>query len=276
MKKTYLARRNAILSSRSLSWGTLALVFAVFVLCVRLVASDMFWQAFAPVFRVSDTLSAGSNAFFNSFGDTAKLAASNERLTSENAALADENQALQTKVASLSALLGTAVPQKNAAGILAGVVARPPESPYDTLVLAVGEKEGVTLGMEAFAAGGVPIGMVSSVLADFSRVTLFSAAGTATSGWVGQANVPLTVTGEGGGAMRASVARAANIAVGDVVSVPGPGQLPIGSVVRIDSDPLSPAITLRIRSAANLFSIAWVELRATGVAPMAFATSTLP
>ena len=74
--------------------------------------------------------------------------------------------------------------------------------------------------------------------------------------------------------MHASVARAANIAVGDVVSVPGPGELPVGSVVRVDSDPLSPAVTLRIMPAANLFSLAWVELRATGVVPMTLATST--
>ncbi|HUY05423.1 MAG TPA: rod shape-determining protein MreC [Candidatus Paceibacterota bacterium] len=272
MKKTSLARRNAILSGRSVSWGALALLFAILALGLRLVAPDLFWQAFTPVFSIAGTFSAQSHALLGGLGDTAKLAASNETLASENAALASENQALQTKLADLSALTA----DKAAPGVLAGVVAHPPESPYDTLVLAAGGKEGVALGMEAFAAGGVPIGMVSSVLADFSRVTLFSAAGTATSGWVGRANIPLTVIGEGGGALRASVARAANIAVGDVVSVPGPGQLPIGSVVRIDSDPLSPAVTLRILPAANPFSIAWVELRATGVAPMTFATSTLP
>ena len=58
-------------------------------------------------------------------------------------------------------------------GIIAGIVARPPASPYDTLVLSAGSEEGVTLGMEAFGAGGVPLGVVSSVLANFSRVTLF-------------------------------------------------------------------------------------------------------
>ena len=58
-------------------------------------------------------------------------------------------------------------------GILAGVVARPPVSPYDTLVLAAGRVDGVEVGMEAFGAVGVPVGVVSSVLEDFSRVTLF-------------------------------------------------------------------------------------------------------
>lgn len=272
MKKTYLARRNALLSSQNISWGVLALAFAVLVLGVRLLAPNFFWQACAPIFGVSDMLSVDTHAFLSGFGDTAKLAASNEKLVNENVALASENQVLQEKIAGLSVLSGGQI----IPGIPAGVVARPPESPYDTLVLAAGEKEGVTLGMEAFATGGVPIGTVTSVLADFSRVTLFTSSDASTSGWVGSASTPITITGEGGGAMHATVARGANIVVGDVISVPGPGKFPIGSVVRVDSDPLSPAVTLRIMPATNPFSITWVELRATGVAPMTFATSTLP
>ena len=116
---------------------------------------------------MSDTLARESHAFFNSFGNTATLALQNEKLMNENAALANENQALLKKTASISGL----VPDTR--GIIAGIVARPPASPYDTLVLSAGSAEGVTLGMEAFGAGGVPLGVVSSVLANFSRVTLF-------------------------------------------------------------------------------------------------------
>ena len=275
MKKIFLAKRNALLSSRSVTWGVYALAVAIVVLLMRLLAPNIFWQAIRPVFSVSDALASQSHAFMLSFSDTAKLAVQNERLTAANAALASENRALQQKSASVSALLGMAAPS-TASGILAGVVARPPESPYDTLVLAAGTKAGVLLGMEAFGEGGVPLGVVSSVLDDFSRITLFSAPGMTTSGWVGHANAPLTILGAGAGAMSASIAREAGIAVGDTVFVPGPGQLPIGSIVRVDSSPLSPSVTLRIMPAANPFSVSWVLLRATGVVPMAFATSTLP
>jgi hypothetical protein len=50
----------------------------------------------------------------------------------------------------------------------------------------------------------------------------------------------------------------------------------IGTVVRVDSDPLSPGVTLRIMSMINLFSLSWIVVRATGVASLSFATSTLP
>ncbi len=274
MKKTSLARRNALLLSGSLSWGALAFAFAVAMLLLRLLAPNLFWQAFAPVFQVSDTIGAKSHSFLTSFSDAAALAGQNEKLASENAALANQNAALLQKVANLSALLGDTGVAKSAPSILAGVVARPPESPYDTLVLAAGEKEGVVLGMEAFGDGGVPIGVVSKVESDFSRVTLFSSPGMLTSGSVGHGNLPLTLSGAGAGALTASAARAADVAVGDTVFVPGPGMLPIGSVVRIDSDPLSPGVTLRIKPAVNPFTLAWVQLRATGVLPTTFATST--
>ena len=118
--------------------------------------------------------------------------------------------------------------------------------------------------MEAFATGGVPIGVVSSVFADFSQVTLFSAPSMVTHGWVGPSNVPLTIEGAGGGVMNASLARSAGISVGDIVFGPGPGALPIGSVTRIDIDPLAPGVTLHIIPALNLFSVTWVILRDTG------------
>ena len=131
---------------------------------------------------------------------------------------------------------------------------------------AEGGRAGVARGMEAFGAGGVPIGVISSVLADFSRVTLFSAPNMTVNGWVGRANLPLIIRGAGAGVMNASVPRSAGVTAGDTVFAPGPGMLPIGSVVRVESDPSSPSVTLRIMPALNLFSIAWVAVRDTGTA----------
>ncbi len=264
MKKIFLARRNALLSSANISWGASALAFAILALLARLLAPDLFLQTFTPAFRAADTIAATSHAFINGFKDAAALAARNERLEDENAALASENQALREKEGSISELLvGYST---NPVGVVAGVVARPPESPYDTLVLAAGSLAGVTLGMEAFGAGGVPLGAVSAVTAGFSRVTLFSAPGFVTRGWVGRASIPVDIFGAGGGAMNASFPHSADVAVGDTVFAPGPGKLPVGSVVRIDGDPSTSGITLRILPIANPFSLSWVLLRDVGAA----------
>ncbi len=259
MKKTFLAKRNALLSSASASWGALALALAIVVLGARLLLPNVFWYTFSPLFHISNTLASDSHVFIASFGDASRLTLQNETLANENAALALENQTLLQKMNSISGL------GAETRGIVAGVVARPPLSPYDTLMLSVGSGAGITSGMEAFGEGGVPLGVVSSIQNNFSRITLFSSPSMSTQGWVGKENVPLIIRGAGAGAMQASVPRSASIAEGDIVFLPGPGMLPIGSVVRIDSDPSSPSVTLRIQSAINLFSLGWVELRDTGI-----------
>ena len=280
MKKTFLVRRNTLLSSANVSWGMLVLACALAVFLLRFSAPNLFWQVCAPLFRASDALATETHTLIAGFGTTAALSIRNEQLVSENTALASENQALLQKMNALGALLGSsAASLQNTSGILAGVVARPPESPYDTLVLSAGKSAGVTRGMEAYGPGDVPLGVVETVFDNFSRVTLFSAPGITTYGWIGPSAIPLTIRGAGAGALNASLARSAGIVVGDTVFAPGPGMLPIGSVARIDSDPSSPAVTLRIVPVLNPFSITWVRLRAVGTvlfSPLPAATSTFP
>ncbi len=280
MKKTFLAKRNALLSFTSISWSGFALIIVILLFLVRFFAPNLFWQMLAPVFHGADSLATESHAFFSGFGNNAKLSLQNESLMNENMALANENQALLQKEASLEALLGSSTSGKNMAPeILAGVVARPPEIPYDTLVLAAGARAGVALGQEVFGAGDVPIGIISTVFADFSRATLFSSPGVRIAGWAGPANMPLTITGSGAGTMSATLPRSAGVAVGDTVFGPGPGMLPIGRVIRIDGDSSSPSVTLRITPALDLFSVSWVTVRGASVAllnALSQATSTLP
>lgn len=239
---------------------------------LRLVAPNLFWTLGAPIFNVSNTIAATVHGFLAHFEDAAALARKNENLENENAALAAENRALTKQLGAYSPI-GEAA---KSGGILAGVITRPPQSAYDTLMIAVGSEGGASIGMEAFALGGTPIGAVTAVSGDFSQVTLFSAPDVITNGWVGPKNAPLTIVGAGGGVLRAAAPRAAEVKEGDVVSAPGPGMLPIGSVVRIDSDPRSPSVTLRILPVANPFSIGWVNLRDTGIALPSVATSSEP
>ena len=119
--------------------------------------------------------------------------------------------------------------------------------------------------MEVFGEGDIPLGVISAVDENFSRATLFSAPNMSTGGWVGKENLPITIKGAGAGVMEASAPRSAGIEVGDVVFIAGPGMLPVGVVVRADSDPSSPSVALRIMPALNLFSIAWVSVRDTGM-----------
>ena len=74
--------------------------------------------------------------------------------------------------------------------------------------------------------------------------------------------MPVTLMGKGGGVFSATLPRGTGVAIGAVVSMSGPGAIPVGHVVRIDSDPSSPRDTLHIQTSTNLFSLTWVELSA--------------
>jgi cell shape-determining protein MreC len=280
MKKTFLPRRNALVTLTSFSWGARAVVFVFILLLVRVTFPNVFGFIAAPVLRSSSAIGEANHTFFSSFNNAVVLTAENDELNKENAALTSENAALMKKVANLTALQGASgLQQKASLGIVADVIARPPLSPYDTLVLAQGARAGIRTGMEAFGAGHVPLGVVESVSDDFSRIVLFSSSGMRTSGWIGSASVPIAVHGAGGGAFSVTLPRSAGIIVGDSVFVPGPGMLPLGVVSRIDGDPSSPAATLRITPFVNLFSIGSVELENTGIGTattLFAATSTLP
>jgi len=223
-----------------------------------------------PLFKMSDGIAGASHKFFAGFSNTAELALKSEKLANENNALASENNALRQKIANLSVVLG----ESGASGIMAEVVARPPQSPYDTLVLAQGSRAGVTKGMEVFGAGGVPLGIITKVSSDYSRAVLFSASSVSTAGWVGKNNVAVTLQGAGGGAMTATLSRSAGIAEGDIVFVPGPGMLPVGVVQRVDGEQSSPVVTLLIAPALNLFSVTVVLLRETGATFASSPTAT--
>lgn len=274
MRRTYSATRNALLSGVGVTPGGFALAFALLSLLLRLALPGVFLSLAAPALSVGNGVSAFGSRFYSSFADTATLAAKNQKLFEENSALAAENRALLAQLSDTSALGNPDDSPKAVPSVTAGVVSRPPTSAYDTLVVAAGTADGVSSGMEAFGAGGVPLGVVSSASGSFSRVTLFSAPQMRTQGWIGSHLVPVTVNGEGGGSFSASVSRDAQIAAGDAVYLPGPGALPIGTVARIDGDAAAPTEILRITFALNPFSIAWVTIRDTGAAFGAAATST--
>ncbi len=196
------------------------------------------------------------------FADAAALSKKVDTLTQQNTALGAQNRALLQQVSSLGALSVAAT----STSIAAGVVARPPESPYDTFVLAAGSADGVARGMEVFGPGNTPLGVVTAVTASFSRATLFSAPGKTVFGWVGAQHLPVTLEGAGGGSFTAVLPRSAGVSVGDVVYVSGPGALPVGTVKSLSGDSSAPSVMLDIMPVLNLYTVTWVALRDSGAA----------
>ncbi len=233
-----------------------ALILLVFV--VRAFAPGVIPFAAMPFWKTGDALTAGAGNAGTFFADKGALLREVAALRSENESLRAQQAILEARAADFERLLGTRT--ERAPGILAGVLTRPPVSPYDVLVIDAGQSSGVVSGMRAFGAGGVPLGVVESAANQSARVVLYSAPGHDTQAWVGETRIPVTLSGRGAGAFSLEAARESGIMVGDTVFVPGSGALPIGTVVSVGNDPSSPRSRVEVKPVLNPFSVTWVTL----------------
>lgn len=259
MKKQFSRRRNFILGRSFVGPISLSLLgIAVLFLVLRILAPGALVAIATPVWHTGTVLSAsvGNGASF--FTDKATLTHERDRLLAENTALKEEKATTDARVADLTRLLGTRT--EAAPGILAGVLVRPPVSPYDVLIVDQGSRAGVAVGSRAEGSGGMPLGTVESVSGASARIELYSTPGRETESWVGETRLPLTLRGTGSGSFSASVAREAGVHEGDLVYLAGPGAVALGSVVSVENDPSSPRSHVAIKPFVNPFSTVWVTI----------------
>lgn len=228
------------------------------ILAARVFVPGLLTSMLAPLWGAGASATAGVASAGSVFGSKATLMRERDRAIAERDALANQNAALQAQVRDVTRLVGDRT--EPAGRILAGVLARPPVSPYDVLVVDQGADQGAKVGALAYAAGGVPVGTVASVTGSSARVLLFSSPGRETAAWAGTRNVAITLKGQGSGAFAARVPREAGLVAGDTVSLAGGGALPVGTIVHVADDPSSPESLVSIRPFVNPFSLSWVEL----------------
>ncbi len=194
----------------------------------------------------------------------ALLATDNEwlraELASTTAVLADRNVLYQENL-ELKARFG-----RNAAvrTILAGVIMRPPGSPYDTLMIDGGKDVGVVAGEYASAGGTSLIGVVDQVYATTARVVLFSSPTQVHNALLQEttthALLPVVVEGQGGGSLKAEVPTQTMVLVGDSVVFPGIREGLVGIVSAVESKPGESFETLYLHFSANPLQLKYVEV----------------
>ncbi len=247
MKTRFSRRHPSFLTPGRIGLGVGGGVIFI-LLVLRLLFPGALTTLMSPLWQVGDFLSAQMERS----EQTEALERERAYLKEQNAILENEKRILQSAVRDQNALQGT--------GVIAGVLARPPVTAYDVLVINKGTHQGVVVGARVYAMGGIPVGIIADAGSSSSRVALYSSSGRTTEGWVGEERYPVSVVGIGAGAFQVDVPREAPVKEGDILYFPGPGALPVGSVVRIESNASSPQAKLHIRPLVSVFSISSVAV----------------
>jgi len=216
---------------------------------------------FHPVFVLGNNVGNSLKNVDAFFYSKKALLAENENLKAQiaesaadranYASVVDENNKMQE-------ILGRMAGKTNM--ILAGILTKPNRSPYDTLLIDAGMKEGVVVDQRVFAFGNVSIGKVAEVYPDSSKVILFSNPGEITEVVIPPKDVFMQAVGRGGGNFEIVLPKDFVIANGAEVDLPGVTPYILGTVQTIISDPRDAFEKALLASPVNIEELKLVEV----------------
>jgi len=221
--------------------------------------SGTLWRILAPIASVRD----GATQAVSSVGNVTR---STQSLTEENNALHAQVQELQQRLVDRDALYQENLTLKQQYAredfdvshpVLAGILARPPQLPYDQLIIDAGKDHGLSIGNMA-SVGSAVIGTVVEVYPHNARVELFSSAGKETGGILGGNFV--TAEGQGSGAMMVRLPTGVSAAVNNPIVLAGINGGVFGIVTRIETSASSALKSVYLRSPINLNTVKFLMI----------------
>lgn len=253
-------------TSRNQGWllprSVLIFVCIIILFCIVLfrgALGSIVWRVMTPVLSHNPFGALGAQ-----LQSKTALAGENDTLRAElastTAALADRNVLYQENL-ELKARLDR---DGSMHTILAGVILRPPATPYDTLTIDAGKAQGVAQGALVSAGGTTLIGEVDEVFDTTARVTLFSAPGQTYQALLTEtdahASVPISVQGQGNGSLVAEVPTTIAVQVGDSVIFPGVAGGLASTVVAVDEKSNQSFETVYMRLPVDPEQLRYVEV----------------
>jgi len=182
-------------------------------------------------------------------------------------ALINENERLKERLAALELEVADRASSHSlnrhteTGGIISTILARPPQTPYDTLVIDAGSNDSLGVGAVVFMAEGPVLGAVREVSASTAKVKLFSAPGEKTAALLERHNIPVTLEGVGGGNFKIVLPREAEVVAGDrVLSADILSHL-LAVVGEVKMEPTDSFKEVLARSPINIFNIHFVVIQ---------------
>lgn len=168
-------------------------------------------------------------------------------------------ETLEAENESLKELMGRIKPGMNV--VLSAILAKPNQTPYDTLIIDRGSKDGIAPENLVFAGGNILIGYIESVENNSAKVLMYSTPGNISQVIYGSTGKYFNARGTGNGTLEVEVTREIEVAVGDQFYYPGLDDTLVGVVRKIDFDPRDSFKKVIIKSPINIQEERWVQVR---------------
>lgn len=124
--------------------------------------------------------------------------------------------------------------------ILAGVIGRPGNLPYDSLMIDQGTRDGVLEGAPVYIGEGTVIGIVKSASPQTALVELITSPGFEATVFISGPDIYTNAVGMGGGQLRVGVPQGIPLAEGDMVVLPSITSGIYGEISVVQSEPTQP------------------------------------
>ncbi len=144
--------------------------------------------------------------------------------------------------------------------LVAGVLAKPSQSLYNSLVIDQGSRNGISVGQFVVTQGTVALGKISSVSANTATVELFSGPQFDSNLVMKNQSITVPAKGKGGGNFEIHIPREIIVTDGDILGLPEYPDFAVGVVKSITFDPRDPFQTVLARTPVNIQELNFVEV----------------
>jgi len=146
----------------------------------------------------------------------------------------------------------------NKKSILSIILVKPFLSPYDTLIIDVGNDQNISVGDKVVADGNTFIGYVSEVYNNTSKVVLYSSPGEKVNVLIGNSNIEKEAVGMGGGNFEVDVPREVDVKEGDSIIMPSISPNVFGVISKIEYQSADAFQKVLFNSPVNVSELKWV------------------
>ena len=142
--------------------------------------------------------------------------------------------------------------------VIAAVLTRPPQTPYDVIIIDAGSNESVAVGSEVSLPEGPILGVVSEVFPKRAKVKLFSASGEEVGAVLERNNMSVILVGTGGGNFRLTLPRDVAVEKGDRILSADVTSRHLATVGEVSVRPTDSFKEVLAKSPINIFALRFV------------------